>query len=230
MEKPIGIIGAMQAEVAALIADMAEPNTEIISGITFVSGRIEGRPVVVATCGIGKVFAAICAEAMILRYHPAMILNTGVAGTLSDLTIGQIAIANQVVQHDMDTSPIGDPVGLLSGINKVYLPCNPDMVKTLTVCAASCGQTAKVGTIASGDQFVADSATKTRITAAFSAIACEMEGAAIGHVCYVNDLPFCVVRAISDGGDEAANTDYPTFLAKAAKASYQVVKAFLSKI
>ena len=229
MKQPIGIIGAMQAEVAALIADMKAPKTEVISGVTFVSGEIEGCPVVVATCGIGKVFAAICAEAMILRYAPAMILNTGVAGTLSDLTIGQIAIADQVVQHDMDTSPIGDPVGLLSGINRVYLPCDADMITKLCEAAVECGQTAQVGTIASGDQFVADSATKTRITAAFSAIACEMEGAAIGHVCYVNDLPFCVVRAISDGGDEAANTDYPTFLAKAAKASYQVVKAFLKK-
>ena len=230
MEKPIGIIGAMQAEVAALIADMTEPQTEVISGVTFVSGKIAGRAVVVATCGIGKVFAAICAEAMILRYQPAMILNTGVAGTLSDLTIGQIAIADQVVQHDMDTSPIGDPVGLLSGINKVYLPCDAQMVSTLAACAAECGQLAKVGTIASGDQFIADAAVKNRITSAFSAIAAEMEGAAIGHVCYVNDLPFCVVRAISDGGDEAAHTDYPTFLAAAAKASYKVVKAFLSKI
>ena len=158
-----------------------------------------------------------------------MILNTGVAGTLSDLCIGQIAIADQVVQHDMDTSPIGDPVGLLSGIQKIYLPCSASMVQDLSAATKEVGAVSKIGTIASGDQFIAESAVKNRIVTQFSAIAAEMEGAAIGHVCYVNNVPFCVVRAISDGGDEAAQTDYPTFLAKAAKVSYQVVKNFLGK-
>ena len=117
----IGIIGAMQIEVEALCAAMENTETETVGNMTFVRGDLRGKRVVCAKCGIGKVFAAMCAQTMILRYTPACIINSGVAGTLSDtLTIGQIALAEQVVQHDMDTSPIGDPVGLISGINVIY--------------------------------------------------------------------------------------------------------------
>ena len=121
----IGIIAAMNVEMESLRSFMTDMTTETISGITFVSGTLEGKQVVTAVCGIGKVFAAMCAQTMILRYQPECIVNTGVAGTLSDkLTIGSIAVSSAVVQHDMDTSAIGDPVGLISGINKVLLPAD----------------------------------------------------------------------------------------------------------
>ena len=110
----IGIIGAMQIEVEALCAAMENTETETIGSIEFVYGTLRGKKVVCAKCGIGKVFAAMCAQTMILKYAPGVIVNSGVAGTLSQqLSIGQIALAEQVVQHDMDTSPIGDPVGLI---------------------------------------------------------------------------------------------------------------------
>ena len=118
----IGIIGAMGVEVLALAELLENKKCEKISGIEYMSGTIYGKDVVLAVCGIGKVFAAICAQTMILKYNPDVIINTGVAGTLSDeLSIGDIAIADSVVQHDMDTSPLGDPVGMLSDINIIKI-------------------------------------------------------------------------------------------------------------
>ena len=231
----IGIIGAMQIEVEALCAAMTDTEREVISGIEFVSGTLRSKRVVCAKCGIGKVFAAMCAQTMILRYAPSVIVNSGVAGTLSpDLSIGQIALAEQTVQHDMDTSPIGDPVGLISGINVIYLPASPAVTAALAAAVESVGVPYKRGTVASGDQFICHTADKDRIRAAFETpekpvIACEMEGAAIGQVCYVNGTPYGILRAISDGGDEQAFADYPTFLAAAAKTATEVMLRFVEE-
>ena len=229
----IGIIGAMKIEVEAICAAMTDTETRVISGMEFVSGTLKGKRVVCAKCGIGKVFAAMCAQTMILAYAPAVIVNSGVAGTLSpELSIGQIALAEQMVQHDMDTSPIGDPVGLISGINIIYIPADPAVTASLAAAVDSLGVPYKSGTVASGDQFICHTADKARIRANFEApdkpvIACEMEGAAIGQVCYVNKVPYGILRAISDGGDEQAFADYPTFLAAAAKTATEVMLRFV---
>ena len=229
----IGIIGAMQIEVEALCAAMENTETETVGNMTFVYGDLCGKRVVCAKCGIGKVFAAMCAQTMILKYAPDCIINSGVAGTLSDqLSIGQIALAEQVVQHDMDTSPIGDPVGLISGINIIYIPSDPAVTDGLAAAVAAEGVAYQRGTIASGDQFICHTSDKTRIKGSFEAegkpvIACEMEGAAIGQVCYVNSVPYGILRAISDGGDEQAFADYPTFLAAAAETATCVMLRFV---
>ena len=121
MKVDIGIIGALENEVEGIIEKLSERTSEQISGITFYSGEIYGKRVCVARCGVGKVFGAICAEAMILKYSPSLIVNTGVAGAVAEgLKTSDIVIANRLLQHDMDTSPIGDPPGLISGINKIY--------------------------------------------------------------------------------------------------------------
>ena len=224
-----GIICAMPLEMEGLRARMTDITVQKVSGIEFVSGRIGTSPVVTAVCGVGKVFAALCAQTMILTYAPARIINTGVAGSLSpELTIGQIAIARDVVQHDMDTSPIGDPVGLLSGINIIHIPAEISLCEELAAAAAACELTVKTGTVATGDQFISTTAQKTFIRDTFGAIACEMEGGAVGHVCYVNRTPFAVLRAISDGGDEAAQMDYPTFARMAAANSVRVLVHYLT--
>ncbi len=231
----IGIIGAMQIEVEALCAAMTETSVEEIGGIRFVSGILRGKRVVCAKCGIGKVFAAMCAEAMILRYAPSVIVNSGVAGTLSaDLSIGEIAIADAVVQHDMDTTAFGDPAGMISGLDIVYIPTDPTVNALLSDCVRERSVTALLGTIASGDRFVAAEAEKDRIRALFDTpehhvLACEMEGAAVGQVCYTNRVPYSVLRAISDGGDEQAFADYPTFLAAAAKIAAEVMLRFVER-
>ena len=229
----IGIIGAMQIEVEALSNAMENTQTETVGNMTFVLGDLRGKRVVCAKCGIGKVFAAMCAQTMILKYAPDCIVNSGVAGTLSDsLSIGQIALAEQVVQHDMDTSPIGDPVGLISGINLIYIPADPAVTNALAAAVAREGVPYMRGTVASGDQFICRGEVKARIKSDFETadkpvIACEMEGAAIGQVCYVNRVPYGILRAISDGGDEQAFADYPTFLAAAAKTATQVMLRFV---
>lgn len=133
----IGVIGAMQMEVDDLKAQMTDTQTEVYSGVEFVEGKIGDQYVVAAKCGIGKVFAAICAEAMILKYDVDMIVNIGVAGTLTkDLNVLDVAVATNVLQHDMDTSPIGDPKGLLSGINMILLPADTKMVELMCSCLA----------------------------------------------------------------------------------------------
>ena len=224
----IGIIAAMDVEMKSLRSYMENTETEVISGIRFVRGTLEGRDVVTAVCGIGKVFAALCAQTMILHYQPQCIINTGVAGTLTDaLTIGSIAVSSAVVQHDMDTSPLGDPVGLLSGINKVELPADRLLTGQLSACAKVMGIKTATGVIASGDQFVASVERKAFIVEHFKAIACEMEGAAVGQVCYVNKVPFCVLRAISDSADGSSHMDYPTFVQMAAEQSVALMRRFM---
>lgn len=224
----IGIIAAMNVEMDNLRSHIENPVSETISGIRFVSGMLEGREVVTAVCGVGKVFAALCAQTMILRYHPEFILNTGVAGTLCDaLNVCSVAISSGVVQHDMDTSALGDPVGMISGINKVILPADDALAGQLSACAKVLGIRTQTGIIASGDQFIADSTRKETIVRQFGAIACEMEGAAIGQVCHVNQIPFCVLRTISDNADGSSSSDYPTFVSMAADQSVRLLLAFL---
>ena len=224
----IGIIAAMDVEMKSLRSYMENTETEVISGIRFVRGTLEGKDVVTAVCGIGKVFAALCAQTMILHYQPKCIINTGVAGTLTDaLTIGSIAVSTAVVQHDMDTSPLGDPVGLISGINKVEIPADRLLSGQLSACAKVMGVKTASGVIASGDQFVASAERKAFIAERFKAIACEMEGAAVGQVCYVNKVPFCVLRAISDSADGSSHMDYPTFVQMAAEQSVALLRRFM---
>ena len=224
----IGIIAAMVPEIEAVKAAMTEKSLKTVSGIDFVSGKLYGKDAVVAKCGIGKVFAAICAQTMILTYSPEFIINIGVGGTLTDkLTIGDIAISSDVVQHDMDTSPLGDPVGLVSGINIVHFPADERLVKGLLKAAESANVRCLSGTIASGDQFIASGERKAFIRDSFSAISCEMEGAAVGHTCYVNGTPFAVLRAISDSADDSSHMDYGEFVLLAAERSFKVISEFI---
>ncbi len=226
----IGVIGAMGVEIHTLAELLENKKTETISGIEYMSGKISGRDVVLAVCGVGKVFAAICAQTMILKYNPDVIINSGVAGTLTDkLSIGDIAIAESVVQHDMDTSPLGDPVGLLSGINIIKIPADKKTCEKIKESVKALGINHLVGTIATGDQFLANDDIKSRIVKNFGAIAGEMEGGSIGHVCYVNKKPFCVLRAISDCADGSGAENYLEFLELAAENAVKVMIGYIEK-
>ena len=227
----IGIIGAMDIEIEKITAAMTDAVSETISGITYTRGFIGGTQAVAAVCGIGKVFAAVCAQTMILKYSPDYIINTGVAGTLTDkLSVLGTAIATDLVQHDMDTTPLGDPPGLLSGINIVNIKTDEKL--NAIACKAvkeECGDFL-LGTIASGDCFVASKDKKDFITDTFGAIACEMEGASIGHVCYINNVPFTVIRSISDSADGSADMDYPEFRLRAAASSSAAVISIVKEV
>lgn len=226
MSKLIGIIGAMDIEVDGLVSSMPKKKITMLSGIKFYQGKLCGKDVVVAKCGIGKVFASICAQTMILNFNPSVVINTGVAGTLDkDLCVLDVAIASGVVQHDMDTSPLGDPYGLISGINVIVFNSDDRVVNTLKLASEQAKILCKTGIIATGDKFVHKSENKAWIKNEFNAIACEMEGGAIGHTCYVNGVPFGIIRAISDG--EGATMDYLNFSLRAAQRSIDIVKKFV---
>ena len=181
----IGIIGAMAPEVEELVASLKSKKEEKAGGVTFYRGKLGKRKVVIAKCGVGKVFAALTAEAMIMKYAPKLIINTGVGGALrSGISVGDVLFADKLVQHDMDTSPLGDPKGLISGINKVYFEADVRAKMLVLPIAKELGAKCHVGTVASGDVFVSTSELKAKIKEDFDASVCEMEGAAIAHVAY----------------------------------------------
>ena len=230
MKGDIAVIGAMEPEVLGLIAEMSERTVEQVSGIEVNLGKIYNKTVAVAKCGIGKVFAALCAEVLILKYSPTLLINTGVGGGLaSDLKTGDIIVASDLCQHDMDTSAIGDPIGLVSGINKIYFESDNRALKLLLDAASNLGLTARAGRVATGDKFIASKEEKTHITSLFKADACEMEGCAIAQTAFVNATPFAVVRAISDSADGEATMDYPTFMPIAAKNSQNLTLALIKE-
>lgn len=220
----LGIIAAMKIEAELIEAAMTDIVRETCGSIEYCLGKIGTTDIVLAVCGIGKVFAAICAQTMIVKYAPDAVINTGVGGTLTKkLSVGDVAVSSAVVQHDMDTSALGDPVGLISGINIVEIPADAALAEKISAIVKSMGINTVTGTIATGDQFIGNQETKNRIADTFGAIACEMEGAAIGQVCYVNKVPFAVIRAISDDADGGACEDYPAFAKMAAKNSAKAV-------
>ena len=224
----VGIIAAMNIELELIKSKLDNITEEKAGGIIFYRGFYKNSEVVCAVCGIGKVFAAMCAEAMIIKYKPSVIINTGVAGALSkDLKQLDCTVAEKCVQYDMDTSPLGDPVGMISGINRIYFEADKDYSDVLMSCY---GKTKPVYcTIASGDAFVCDKDKKEYITKTFGASVCDMESAAIAHVCYVAETPFVISRVISDNADDNANLDFLTVCKKAADISSAATLKFINK-
>ena len=225
----IGIIGAMQIEIENLKPSIKNQTTETISGVTFICGEIEGVPVVAAVSGIGKVFAAICTEIMALHFGVDHIINIGVAGSLvPTLKVLDVAVAESAVQHDMNTTAVGDPQGLISGINVINFAADDELRKAVTSVLAAKGINYETGVIASGDLFVDTNKQRETIRNRFDAIAADMEGASIAHTCYVNKIPFTLMRSISDA--EGSAMDYNTFAGKAAEQSISIVLDVIAKI
>ena len=222
----IGIIGAMQIEIEEIMKSMTDIKTEKISNIIYLTGKINAIDCVAAISGVGKVNAAICAQTMILKYNVTAIINTGVAGgLLKELKVGDIAVATSVVQHDMDTSAVGDIKGLISGINLVNIPSDNNIInkiKKLTI-----KNNIFYGVIASGDQFINDKTKLNSIKSEFNAIACDMESASIGQVCYINNVKFISVRSISDNANNESHVDYEKFKFIAAKNSSDLILGLL---
>lgn len=227
----LGIIGAMTVEIEGLKKIMTEKTEKSVAGIVFTKGLLCGKEAVVAVCGEGKVNAAMCAQVMIMKYSPDMIINTGVGGGLvKNLKIADVVAAKSVVQHDMDMSPLGYKAGYICGIDAVNIPCDEKVTDLLVSCIKACGIACHTGVIASGDQFISSNDKKKWLVDTFDAVVCEMEGGAVGHVCAKNGVPFGVLRAISDGGDDEANVSFPEFAAIAAENSIKVMKTFAEKM
>ncbi len=224
-----GIIGAMDVEVEAIKAEMKNAETKIISDIPFYVGTLCGKSVILARCGIGKVNAAVCAQIMVSVFGVDAIINTGVAGAVAHgIKQNDIVIAESFVQHDVDTSAIGDPVGFVSTVNKIYFEADEGIATRLK---KAIGDKAHVvtGVIATGDQFVANKDITAALRERFNASACDMEGGAIAQVCTLAKIPFGAVRCISDSADENASMDYPEFAAKAAATCSAMVLEFMAE-
>ena len=216
--RKIGVICAMKKEADRVAEAMTDRRTEEKGGFSFTLGRIGEKEVVLGLSGAGKVSAALCTQAMIFFYGVEAVLNSGVAGSLSrDCGVFDIALSTALVQHDMDTTAIGDPMGLLSGLGLVELPGDPELLRTAEEAARDLGLKTVAGVIATGDQFVAGRAQKEKILAHFPAVACEMEGAAVAYAAYINRVPVLVIRAISDAFDGRNEVDYAAFAPRAAE-------------
>lgn len=225
----VGLIGAMAVEVEALMNRLENRAERQIGMDTFVSGKLFGKDAVLAVCGPGKINAALCAQSMILNFQPEWILNLGVAGAGDEgVAIGDLVVAECAVQHDVDTSPIGDPVGMVSKINLVEIPCDAALRAKLVQAASMLSDThVHTGVIATGDQFINKGDVRTRIHQLFDAKAVEMEGAAVAQACYMHGVACGVLRSISDKANGQSDMDYPAFTRLAADHSQQVVENLL---
>lgn len=225
----IGLIGAMSVEVEDLIEVMSEVQVECMSGISYHIGKIRGVDCVVAQCGVGKVAAAVCAQTMILKYQPKALINIGVAGGIGEnIHIGDIVISRGLVQHDMDTSALGDEKGLISGLNLVTIPASERLVNQVAFTAAGIyGDGVHVGIIATGDQFICEAQKLKRLAVEFDASACEMEGGSIAQVCWINKVDFVVIRAISDNANEDACVDFAIFAVTSAHKITELITKLL---
>ncbi|MBQ9535669.1 MAG: 5'-methylthioadenosine/adenosylhomocysteine nucleosidase [Clostridia bacterium] len=231
-----GVIGAMEVEIESLAAAMEDRREERVGDLLFYSGMLSGRRAVVVRSGIGKVNAARCTQALIDRYAPARIINTGIAGgLLPGLKVGDIVVAGGLVQHDFDVSAFGYAPGYMFSGDRdkptVY-PADEALSALLHDTAAELAGAERVrrGTIASGDQFIAGSEAKSRIYESFGAAAAEMEGAAIAQVAFLAGVPFTVIRAISDLADGSASESYDAFERETAMTSAAILKEALRRL
>lgn len=227
----LGLISAMKVEMELIAAALENGKTERVGGVEFHVGSLWGHEAVLCVCGAGKVNAALCTQAMIQRYHPEAVLNLGVAGSLSDkVSIGDVVVGTYAVQHDMDTSPLGDPPGYISGINLIRLPLDGLMQdRLLRALFALKDIKGVLGGIATGDQFLHSAEHRVKVREQFDALCCEMEGGAVAHVCHVNGVPCAIVRAISDNADGGSDMDFMKFVTHAAENSVRLVKRFLQE-
>lgn len=231
--KTIGIIGAMEVEVAILKEKMEDVRIIKKASMDFYEGILAGKKVVVVRSGIGKVNAGICAQILADVFSVDAIINTGIAGSLNkNINIGDIVLSTDVVQHDMDATGFGYRKGQIPQMPVFFFNADDNLRRLAAEVCKEVNPDIQVfeGRIASGDQFVCDQDVKNRIVSEFSAYATEMEGAAIGQAAYLNEIPFLVVRAISDKADGSAQMDYSEFEKAAVDHSVRLILNMLARI
>jgi len=222
----IGIIGAMEEEVTLLRNKIKEKELYQIAGMDFYKGIIDNNEMVVVRCGIGKVNAAVCTQALIDNFKVDYIINTGVAGAIySELEIGDIVISEDAIQHDFDTRAFGYPIGVIPRMEESFFKADDKLIDIAYESSKKLNLKCKVyiGRIASGDQFISDVDKNRRIWELFNAYCTEMEGAAIAQTCYLNKVPFVIIRAISDKADQSAKVNFQEFVDEAAKNSNDII-------
>lgn len=229
----IGIIGAMELEVENLKKQMEIRNIVKKASMEFCEGSLNGTEAVIVRSGVGKVNAGICVQILADLFHVTHIINTGVAGSLdAAINIGDVVISIDALYHDMDSTIFGYLPGEVPQMGRREFTADPVLIE---LAAASCKEVNPdigifSGRVVSGDQFVSDKAVKTRIHDLFHASCTEMEGAAIAHAATLNNIPFVIIRAISDKADDSAQIDYPVFEKKAAEDCAKLVAHMIEKL
>ena len=216
----IGIIGAMEVEVARLVRCMGGAKESQRAGMHFYEGQIGRTEVVVVRCGIGKVSAGLCVQILTDLFGITHVINTGVAGSLEEeIDIGDIVVSIDVMYHDMDVTGLVYDPGQVPQLDTLAFPADQVLrVAAVKACREAAPEIGVVeGRVVSGDQFICDRGTKDRIKKVFGGLCTEMEGAAIAQAAYINKIPFVIVRAISDKADESTEMSYEAFEAKAAE-------------
>jgi len=231
--KRIGIIGAMEIEV-----EMLKNATDVkaiveSAGMKFVVGNLENQDIILVTSGIGKVNAAICAQILVNKFDVTHIINTGVAGALHDsLTFGDLVIATDLIEHDMDATGFGYELGQIPRMDEWIFKADEELINLAEKAASEEQINHKVvkGRIVSGDVFISSVEKKNFLVEQFKAYAGEMESAAIAHTCYLNNVPFLVLRAMSDKADGTAHENFDAFCEEAAINSSSILKNMLRNL
>lgn len=222
----LGIIGAMDEEVSKLKEIMEDVSIMQRASMEFYKGTMSGRDVVVVRSGIGKVNAGICTQILVDEYGIDAVINTGIAGSLNaDINIGDIVLSTDTLQHDMDASGFGYDPGVIPRMDTSVFVADEGLRTLAKTCCERVNPDISVfeGRVVSGDQFISDKEKKNHIVDQFHGYCTEMEGAAIAQAAYLNQIPFLIIRAISDKADDSATEDYPTFEAKAIEHSVRLV-------
>ncbi len=229
----IGIIGAMDEEVSHIVDVMQVTEVYEKASMKFNKGTLNGKDVVIVRSGIGKVNASVCTQILIDHFKVDYVINTGIAGSLrNEIDIADIVLSSDVLHHDMDATCFGYPLGQVPRMDVLSFKADKKLIEIAQKVCKKVVPDIKVfvGRVVSGDQFVADKSVKTRIAKNFNAYCTEMEGAAIAHTAFLNNVPFLILRAISDKADDSAFMDYDTFEALAIKNSVEIIKEFVALI
>lgn len=228
----LGIIGAMDEEVLEIKNTLKDVTVETAAGMEFYRGKINEKEVVVVRSGIGKVNAAVCSQILVDKFGVEAIVNTGIAGSLkAEIDIGDIVLSSDSVQHDMDATGFGYPIGQIPRMETFAFPADQKLLKLAEKCCNQVNPDIKtfVGRVVSGDQFISDKEKKQQLIDNFDGFCTEMEGAAIAQVCYLNHIGCLIIRAISDKADDSATVDYPAFEAKAIEHSVKLLLAMAAE-
>ena len=231
--KKIGIIGAMEVEIASLKSAMKVSRMLKKAQMEFLEGELEGCQAVVVRSGIGKVNAAVCTQILVDEFGVDGVINTGIAGSLkAEINIGDIVLSTDVLHHDMDAVGFGYKKGQIPQMKEFSFPADEKLRKLAMEVCREVNPEINVfeGRICSGDQFISDKGVKDAIVSEFGGFAVEMEGAAIGQAAYLNGIPVPVVRAISDKADGSAQMDYSEFEKKAIEHSVKLTLNMLARL
>lgn len=226
----IGIICALKIEVDGLKAIMENAEITKKAGLEFTCGKIFDKDIVLLECGVGKVNAAVGTQIMIDLYKPDVIINSGIAGSLTkQLTVGDIVISTDCVEHDFNCTELNEPRGQIwfTDEKRIAIPADEATCNKLAECCEGLGSHVMRGRIATGDIFITYRAKREFIAFEFDALCCEMEGGAVGHVCYMNKVPFAILRSISDDLKFNQAENYEDFKELAADRAVKAIKKFI---